>query len=112
MQLDLSRATPVLNSFSCAGGILFTLHLLALFNYWGGHGRIWQFTLALSPTLGAWLVSVSRISGKGIFHATTGSALIGVHVLDGRHHGTDVIVGVLVGTVSGEDCGLALKQLV
>eukprot|EP00045_Choanoeca_perplexa_P004638 m.39518 g.39518 ORF g.39518 m.39518 type:complete len:298 (-) comp12679_c0_seq7:258-1151(-) len=72
-------------SFSCAGGILFTLHLLALFNYFNGHGRIWQFSFALLPTLGAWLVSVSRIT-------------------DGRHHGSDVVFGVLIGTVSGQAC--------
>jgi hypothetical protein len=50
-------------SFACAGGLVYTLHILALSDAHDARGHIWKNGLALLPSLGAWLVSITRITG-------------------------------------------------
>ena len=72
-------------------------------------GIIWRQVAALIPVLGAWLISLTRITGKCLQTRLLLSWSCAIYAYtphpaalpDGKHHGTDVAVGILIGTVAG-----------
>lgn len=65
-------------SFSISVAATLSQHLFALLDVYDGRGWIYRNVIVLIPLVGSFLVSLSRIT-------------------DGRHHGSDVIIGLILG---------------